>query len=111
MAPIVHIVTFEFAPELDQSGKDTVCQDILSLRQTCIHPTTQKPYISSFTGGKDNSIEGLQGGLTHVFVAHFDSEEDRKYYIEKDPAHLAFVQSLAGKVVQVRVLDFSPGVF
>lgn len=33
---------------------------MLGLKDKCIHPTSQKPYIKSFTGGKDNSPEGLQ---------------------------------------------------
>lgn len=33
---------------------------MLGLKDGCIHPTTQKQYIKSLTGGKDNSIEGAQ---------------------------------------------------
>ncbi|KAI9839572.1 MAG: hypothetical protein M1819_002198 [Sarea resinae] len=52
-----------------------------------------------------------QGGLTHGFVVEFESEEDRAYYVHKDPAHLGFVKSLDGIVVGARVLDFVPGVY
>ncbi len=52
-----------------------------------------------------------QAGISHVFVSEFESDGDRKYYLEKDPAHLAFVQSIAGVVAKVQVVDFSPGVF
>ena len=31
---------------------------MLELKDQCIHPTSQKPYIRSFTGGKNNSPEG-----------------------------------------------------
>jgi hypothetical protein len=41
----------------------------------------------------------------------FDNEEDRKYYLEKDPAHLAFVKSVGAVVKKVQVVDFTPGVF
>lgn len=44
-------------------------------------------------------------------MVEFENEEDRKYYLEKDPEHLAFVKSLDGKVVSITVLDFNPGVF
>lgn len=33
---------------------------MLALKDTCIDPITQKPYIRSLVGGKDSSIEGLQ---------------------------------------------------
>lgn len=44
-------------------------------------------------------------------MSQFESEEDRRYYLEKDPAHLEFVRSLEGLVRNVRVVDFEPGVF
>lgn len=52
-----------------------------------------------------------QNGFTHIFVSEFESEEDRAYYVNKDPAHLAFVKSLAGVVDKVQAVDFTPGVF
>lgn len=52
-----------------------------------------------------------QQGITHAFVSEFASEDDRQYYLDKDPAHLDFVKSLAGVVAKVHVVDFSPGVF
>ncbi|KAJ9623405.1 hypothetical protein H2203_005664 [Taxawa tesnikishii (nom. ined.)] len=51
------------------------------------------------------------GGFTHGFVSEFETEEDRQYYLEKDPAHLEFVASLKDIVQNVRVVDFEPGVF
>jgi hypothetical protein len=53
----------------------------------------------------------LQNGVTHVFVIEFENEEDRKYYLEKDPAHLGFVGSIGGVVAKAQVVDFVPGVF
>lgn len=60
------------------------------------------------------SLHGLtlfQGGFTHGFVSEFQNEEDRKYYLEKDPAHLEFVASLKDVIQNVRVVDFEPGKF
>lgn len=34
--------------------------DAAALKDTCIHPTTNLPYIKSFKAGKDNSKEGIQ---------------------------------------------------
>jgi hypothetical protein len=52
-----------------------------------------------------------QHGLTHAFVVVFPSEEDRDYYVRHDPAHLAFVKSIATVVEKAQVLDFTPGEF
>lgn len=52
-----------------------------------------------------------QGGITHCFVSKFENEEDRKYYIETDPAHQEFIASLKDKVDKVQVVDFTPGEF
>lgn len=52
-----------------------------------------------------------QGGFSHGFVSHFESEADRTYYLEEDPAHLAFVKSLDGIMQNIRVVDYSPGVY
>lgn len=53
-----------------------------------------------------------QGGLTHIFISEFENEQDRKYYLEEDPAHLAFVKGIGqGVVSRVQVVDFTPGVF
>ncbi|KAK5143279.1 hypothetical protein LTR04_001941 [Oleoguttula sp. CCFEE 6159] len=51
------------------------------------------------------------GGFSHGFVSEFESEEDRRYYLEEDPAHLKFVASLKDIIQNVRVLDFVPGEF
>jgi len=36
------------------------CDRMLALKESCIHPTTNAPYIKTSSGGTDNSIEGLQ---------------------------------------------------
>lgn len=61
-------------------------------------------------GTADKANAG-QGGLTHAFISHFVSEADRNYYLEKDPVHLAFVESVKPLVKQVRVVDFEDSVF
>ena len=53
----------------------------------------------------------LQGAFTHGFVSHFANEEDRKYYLEQDPAHKAFVESLDGIIQNMRIVDYEPGAF
>ncbi|EAW24594.1 Dabb family protein [Aspergillus fischeri NRRL 181] len=83
---------------------------MLSLKEECLHPKTGKPYIVSSTGGKECSVEGMQNGITHVFVVEFASVEDRDYYAKEDPKHLAFGTSLGPIVAQVQVVDIENGV-
>ena len=49
--------------------------------------------------------------MTHIFVEEFENEDDRKYYLEKDSAHLAFVRSIGNVVKKAQVVDFIPGIF
>lgn len=114
-----------------------VCHHMLSLKDSCLHPTSKKPYIKSSIGGEDNSPEGIQVssifwiagelgdgqaklclltslahsqlGFTHAFVVEFESEEDRNYYVKSDEAHRAFVGSIGDSVDRVQVIDFTPG--
>jgi len=108
---IIHVVLFKITTSPDESVAKKITSDFLSLKDNCIHPQAQKPYITKLSGGADNSPEGLQGGLTHGFVVEFASKEDRDYYVSKDPAHQAFVKTLNDKVTDSRVIDFEPGVY
>ncbi|KAJ7629429.1 hypothetical protein DFH06DRAFT_720188 [Mycena polygramma] len=109
--PIVHIVLFEFKPTATPAQVQDVCTRMLALPQKCLNPSSNEPYVKGYGGGRDTSPEGLQGGFSHGFVSEFQSEEDRTYYLEKDPAHLEFVASLKDVVENVRVVDFEPGKF
>jgi hypothetical protein len=72
---IVHIVLFEFKTTTNEEQVQDVrtcivhlltqyliyaqaCQRMLALREKCVHPTSQKPYVKSSSGGKNNSPEG-----------------------------------------------------
>jgi hypothetical protein len=98
---------------------------MLALGEKCIHPTSQKPYIKSFSGGKNNSPEGhavrnlhapprfllifVQDPHTHGFVVEFENAEDRDYYVYKDPAHQDFVKFAGGVANSVKVVDYELG--
>lgn len=76
--PIVHIVLFKFKENTDPavvkdvSGASSmfvvrdkysrqraqICSRMLGLKDTCIHPETNKPYLKSYGGGSNNSPEG-----------------------------------------------------
>ncbi|KAK0719035.1 stress responsive A/B barrel domain-containing protein [Apiosordaria backusii] len=108
---VTHVVLFKFKPELDAAAVDVACAKILALKENCFAPNSQHAYIRSITGGRDNSPESLQNGMTHAFVVQFENTDDRNYYVEQDPAHLAFKKEIEPLVEKVTVLDYINGVF
>lgn len=109
---------------------------MLSLKETCMHAQSNKPYITALTGGKDNSPEGLQvgvpprfpsigvlvsslaepsvvvqNGIQYAFVAHFATAEDRDYYVKTDPVHQEFVKANGPLIEKAIVVDYTMGEF
>ncbi|EXF79475.1 stress responsive A/B Barrel domain-containing protein [Colletotrichum fioriniae PJ7] len=108
---VIHVVQFQFKELIPAEEVKTMCDSMLALKENCVHPTSSKSYIKSLVGGLDCSPEGLQDGITHIFVAEFESVEDRDYYLHKDPAHQAFMKQVGSAIIKARVTDFKPGVF
>ncbi|KAI1067846.1 hypothetical protein LB507_010533 [Fusarium sp. FIESC RH6] len=111
---VTHTVLFQFKSDVDSSQVREaclICDRFLALKDQCIHPTSNTPYIVSLVGGKDNSPEGMQNGLTHGFVVIFNSTEDRDYYVKTDPAHQDFIGKVGSLLEKVTVLDFTNGVY
>jgi hypothetical protein len=73
---IVHIVLFKLKDSLSDAEKKEVvnlaplterdidksqfCDHMIELKDTCLHPKSNEPYIISSSGGVDNSPEGAQ---------------------------------------------------
>lgn len=109
-SPIVHIVHFRFYPTVSDEKRAAISKKFLSLQSACLSPVTQRPYIRSFTGGRDISIESLQKGYSHVFMLEFEDEHDRDWYVNGDPVHKRFgVDELTGVVEDVMVVEFKRG--
>ncbi|KAF5619466.1 hypothetical protein F52700_11749 [Fusarium sp. NRRL 52700] len=108
---ITHTVLFQFKDNVDPKDIKKTCDDFLQLKDLCVHPASNKPYIISLQGGKDNSPEGMQNGITHGFVATFESAEDRDYYVKTDPAHQAFIAKVGDLLEKAIVVDFTNGVY
>ncbi|EAA30244.1 hypothetical protein NEUTE1DRAFT_112151 [Neurospora tetrasperma FGSC 2508] len=108
---IVHVELFEFKPLATQEEVQQVCDKMMSLKDRCIHPKTHMPYLKTAIGGADVCPEGLRGRISHVFVSEFDTPEDRKFYLEEDPAFREAVESIEGIVERRQVVEFSPGEF
>ncbi|OJJ32182.1 hypothetical protein ASPWEDRAFT_117796 [Aspergillus wentii DTO 134E9] len=101
------IVLLQFKPETSPTVQHDVAAGFKALKENCIHPGTQKPYILSMKGV---SIEGAQNGISHAFVSSFASFEDRDYFVKSDPAHIELVQNAKGYLDKVLVIDFTNGV-
>ncbi|KAK9414718.1 putative Stress responsive A/B barrel domain-containing protein [Seiridium unicorne] len=108
---IEHIVLFKFKPLVPIEEVNAACERMLALKTNCKHPETKDEYVKAIVGGVNNSPENATNGFTHAFIGRFDNEEDRAYYIEKDSAHLSFVESIKDILDKHQVIDFTPGVF
>ncbi|KAI8656422.1 Stress-response A/B barrel domain-containing protein [Fusarium sp. Ph1] len=108
---VTHIVSFQFKQGTKPDSVAELISRMLALKETCLHPSTGKPYLTTCAGGRDNSVQGLQNGLTHVFVVTFDTVEERDYYALEDPVHLEFVNWSDTVVQQVQAIDFVDGEF
>jgi len=56
------MVGFWSENQLTAAGEQ-ICRRMLDLKENCVHPTTNKPYIKSM-GGTDTSSEQLQVSMT-----------------------------------------------
>ncbi|MCJ1343946.1 hypothetical protein MMC31_002145 [Peltigera leucophlebia] len=108
---IIHIILFQFKDTASAKEIQDAVNRMLALQTTCLHPTTNKPYVNAIIGGKDISSEGRQNGITHAFIAEFENAVDRQYYMGTDPAHKEFVESAKSVLEKVQVVDFVPGMF
>ncbi|KAK4180519.1 putative stress responsive A/B barrel domain protein [Triangularia setosa] len=108
---VTHTVLFQIKVDADSKDVKAACDRFIALKDSCLHPTRNTPYIKSIKGGKDNSPEGLQNGITHGFIVEFSSVEDRDYYVSTDPSHQAFVRSIGDLVEKVIVVDFVAGLY
>uniref|UniRef100_A0A093UQA2 Stress-response A/B barrel domain-containing protein n=1 Tax=Talaromyces marneffei PM1 TaxID=1077442 RepID=A0A093UQA2_TALMA len=119
--PVSHVVMFKFRDDATPKEIQPIVQQMLDLKNECLHPGTSRPYIISSKGGRENSIEGsqtarlypsrYQNGLTHIFIIEFNNCEDRDYYVRSDPAHLLFLQAARSFIDKVQVVDFAAGVW
>lgn len=44
-------------------------------------------------------------------MVEFETDQDRRFYLERDEAHKAFVAGVKEKIEKIGVLDFEGGVF
>lgn len=93
-----HVVMFQFKDSSSEADVKTVVDAFRAL-------PSKIPQIADFEYGTNNSPEGLAGGLSHLFLVTFKSEEDRAAYLPHT-AHTAFVEVLKPHLEKVTVLDY-----
>ena len=93
-----HVVMFQFKASSSEADVQTVVDAFRAL-------PSKISQIADFEYGINNSSEGLAGGLTHLFLVTFKSEEDRAAYLPH-VAHTAFVDVLKPHLEKVTVLDY-----
>ncbi|KAI1434083.1 stress responsive A/B barrel domain-containing protein [Xylaria sp. CBS 124048] len=104
--PINHIVMFQFKDSVSESDAKLLCSNMLALKGACVRGEAEEQYITSLTGGKDMSIEGMQAGHHYAFVVQFANQEDRDYYVKEDKAHGTFVKNTWPYIAKATVVDY-----
>ena len=97
-----HIVMFQFRPEMTATQLDEI---IHRFREMAL----KIPGTLSFEHGPNHSPEGLDRGLTHVFMVTFQDAAARDVYLVH-PDHVRFATWLGGlQLTQALVVvDFTP---
>lgn len=96
--PLQHIALFSFKAGTPHSTVDRAFDDLRRLEKVI-------PQITSFTGGPNNSPEGLADGLTHGFVMTFKDATDRDAYLTH-PEHEKFKAFVLPHIEKVVVFDY-----
>jgi hypothetical protein len=96
--PIQHIALLRFKPGTAASLIELTFEKLRALGKSI-------PGITGFTGGANNSPEGLADGLTHGFVMTFRDAAARDAYLPH-PEHEKFKAFAIPHLERVVVLDY-----
>ncbi|MDG0964765.1 MAG: Dabb family protein [Opitutales bacterium] len=96
---VQHIVCFKFLTNTSSDEVKLLEQSFFALRDKI-------PGVLKIDGGKNNSPENLNKGLTHCFIITFKDEDARANYLPH-PQHKEFVTQLKPILEDVFVIDFS----
>lgn len=94
-----HIVCFKFKPDATEAQIDAFIQGFENLEN-------EIEEIKAFEWGLNNSPEGFDQGMTHVFQVTFQDIAGRDAYLPH-PAHQAFIQEHLSIVEEGIVVDYS----
>jgi hypothetical protein len=93
-----HVVCFEFKADATQEQIDALIEAFRNLEN-------EIDEVKAFEWGLNNSPEGLDRGLTHIFQLTFADEAGRDNYLPH-PAHQAFIETHGGLIEEVVVVDY-----
>lgn len=93
-----HVVCFKFKSEATETQVDALIEAFEDLQYDI-------PEIKAFEWGLNNSPEGYDKGMTHIFQLTFDDEEGRDIYLPH-PAHKAFGEIHGGIIDDLVVVDY-----
>lgn len=95
MPAVIHVVSFKYKSSVDESERRALYDEFNTFKTRCVDETG-KAYLIDFKSSTTNtSVEKAGKGFHHIFVSTFPSQDHVKYYLEKDPIHLAFVVSVS----------------
>ncbi len=94
-----HVVSFKFKPDATE-------QQVVALIEGFEGLQNEIPQILSFEWGLNNSPEGYDRGMTHVFLLTFENERARDEYLPH-PAHKAFGDTHGGIIEDLVVVDYT----
>jgi hypothetical protein len=99
MTKVNHTVLLKFQPEVTDDQITQVFENLAKLKNSISG-------IVEFTGGPNNSPEGLADGFTHGFSMIFSDATARDAYLPH-PLHEAFKESTLPFIAGVLVFDYS----
>ena len=76
-----------------------------------LHPAAPAFVLWEIGVGLTKVRWAVQAVYQYGFVLEFETEEDWKYYVHEDPAHIEFKKGMKGLVEKVGCFDYQPGVF
>lgn len=100
--PVRHVVVFKYKDDATKKQIQVITDAFRDLKNKI-------PGILSFERGVNNSPEGLNRGLTHIYLLTFEDEAARDAYLPH-PEHKAFGKILrdSGIFEEVFVVDYIP---
>ncbi len=93
-----HVVAFKFKADATEAQVNALIDAFSGLEESI-------PQIKAFEWGLNNSPEGYDKGMTHIFQLTFDNEADRDIYLPH-PAHKAFGDAHGGIIDDLVVVDY-----
>ncbi|RKQ42605.1 stress responsive alpha/beta barrel protein [Roseivirga pacifica] len=93
-----HVVSFKFKPDASEEQVKALIQAFEGLQKDI-------PQIKAFEWGLNNSPEGFDKGMTHIFQLTFENAKARDEYLPH-PAHKDFGDTHGGIIEDLVVVDY-----